>query len=73
MFLDVIIETSKKELTEECDYLSESAKQIKMRELVMNTAELKDHVYIPRIIEDLTTDSVITSEFIKGWSFDYVA
>jgi len=39
----------------------------------METKELKDHVYVPKVIEELTSDSILTSEFINGLSLDYVA
>ena len=69
MFLDQLIHNTKIELMEECDYLTEAKKQNTYRNFLLNSKG----VYVPQIIKNLTTGRVLTSEFVKGASLDFVA
>ena len=69
MFLDQLIQNTKIELMEECDYLSEAKKQDTYRNFLINSKGL----YVPKIITNLTTGRILTTEFVKGAYLDYVA
>lgn len=69
MFLDQLIENTKVELLEECDYLVEAHKQTTYRNFL---SESKG-VCVPKIIENLTTKRILTTEFVGGASLDFVA
>jgi len=69
MFLDQLIENTKVELLEECDYLKEAEKQNIYAKYISNLRGL----YVPKIIDHLTTSRVLTSEFVKGSSLDFAA
>ena len=71
MFLDVIIATSKKELKEECDYIQEARNQMKMKEIIENS-DMKEKIKIGKIIEELSSEKIISSEFMKGMSLEDV-
>ncbi len=49
LYVDQIIQVAGQELREECDYLLEAEYQIKYRELVLNDAILRKHVYVPKV------------------------
>ena len=71
LFIDEIIRVASVELGEECDYRKEAAYQMRYRALVQeDKTVLSKYTYVPKVFEDLTTDMVITSEFVKGVSID---
>lgn len=69
MFLDQLIQNTKIELIEECNYLLEAKKQETYKNFV---ADLKG-VHVPGIIKELSTNRILTSEYVKGTSLDFVA
>lgn len=66
MFIDNLILNLGKELKEECDYIVEAQKQMKYREYVSDDSDL----VVPKIFSDLTSDHIITSEFLEGINID---
>lgn len=69
MFLDQLILNTKVELLEECDYLKEAEKQTTYAKFISEINGL----YVPKIIDKLTTSRVLTSEFVTGSSLDFAA
>ena len=61
-FVGDIINNMRTELKEECDYFAEARKQTEFRNL------FKDYegFYVPKVISDLSTRHVLTSEWIDG-------
>jgi predicted unusual protein kinase regulating ubiquinone biosynthesis (AarF/ABC1/UbiB family) len=57
-----IVGEAKTRLFEECDYRKEAGNQIKFRELHKDYEE----VIVPKVIHDMSTERVLTSEFIEA-------
>lgn len=70
-FLESFIQNTRMELKEECQYITEMEKQ----QQYLNLAELHGHDYIkvPKVIEEFSTNTVLTSEFVEGVSLEDVA
>lgn len=64
LFFDDILKHIRKELLEECDYLTEAKKQIEFRNKLAGI----EGYYTPDIISELTTRKVLTQEFVQGVS-----
>lgn len=69
MFLDQLIQNTKIELLEECDYIAEANKQETFKNFLAGAKGFN----VPEIIKDFTTSRILTSEFVNGASLDYVA
>jgi aarF domain-containing kinase len=66
MFIDNIVKVAKRELAWEVDYYREA-------EYTMNFAEMiKDHhdFKVPKVITELSTARVLTTEFVPGVPMD---
>lgn len=55
---------AKKELARECDYVLEANNQKRYKELLADT----DGFYVPKVIDELSSKKVLTSEFVPGIS-----
>ncbi len=69
-YFDRSIESARKELLSETDYLREAENQRIFRE---NLLAGDPDFYIPRIFKEFSTGTVFTSEFIKGVPIDQLA
>ncbi|CAI5445436.1 unnamed protein product [Caenorhabditis angaria] len=66
MFLDSFVKVARRELKQECDYEREARAMKKFRELI---ADWKD-VYVPEVIEELSSSRVLTTELVYGKPVD---
>uniref|UniRef100_A0A0A9WTR4 Chaperone activity of bc1 complex-like, mitochondrial n=1 Tax=Lygus hesperus TaxID=30085 RepID=A0A0A9WTR4_LYGHE len=66
MFIDKLVEVAKKELSWEVDYLREAECTRQFKKLL----EPFPDYYVPRVMDDLCTKQVFTSELIEGFSVD---
>lgn len=66
LFLEKMIEVAKKELAWEVDYIREAECTRKFRELVKPYPEY----YVPKVIDELCTARILTSELIDGVPVD---
>ncbi|CAI4231146.1 unnamed protein product [Auanema sp. JU1783] len=66
MYLDAFVAVARRELRQECDYLREARA---MREFKKLLAGSNDY-YVPEVIDELSTDQVLTTEFIVGKPVD---
>uniref|UniRef100_A0A0N4Z1N3 ABC1 domain-containing protein n=1 Tax=Parastrongyloides trichosuri TaxID=131310 RepID=A0A0N4Z1N3_PARTI len=66
MFLDNFVEVARRELKMECDYERELRAIEKFRELIGDSEDF----YVPKPYPELTTKSVLTTEFIEGKPVD---
>ena len=57
------------ELKEECNYILESQKQMKFK----NMFKEMDEFFIPQVFKELSNFKVLTTEMIEGHSIDYIA
>ncbi|KAJ3262399.1 hypothetical protein HDU77_000378 [Chytriomyces hyalinus] len=62
MYLDNTLRVAKMELSWECDYIREAESMRRMRTLVSDMRG----VNVPQVIDSLSTEKVITSEFVQG-------
>ncbi|XP_042429802.1 protein ABC transporter 1, mitochondrial-like isoform X1 [Zingiber officinale] len=69
LFLDNAIKVAKDELSRECDYELEAANQKRFRELLSDSKGF----YVPRVIDDISSKKVLTTELITGVPIDKVA
>eukprot|EP00357_Protocruzia_adherens_P032721 CAMPEP_0115012808 /NCGR_PEP_ID=MMETSP0216-20121206/24976_1 /TAXON_ID=223996 /ORGANISM="Protocruzia adherens, Strain Boccale" /LENGTH=609 /DNA_ID=CAMNT_0002381973 /DNA_START=154 /DNA_END=1983 /DNA_ORIENTATION=- len=67
LYVDNILKQVRGELKEECDYLLEADKQRRFREYVLQEF---DDVYVPAVFDDLTTQNILTSEYMEGVMID---
>jgi len=68
LFLDNLIKEIKFELKNECNYLAEAENQRKIREFLKDDPRF----VVPEIINELTTNNIITSIFEEGFTFDQI-
>ncbi|XP_075477260.1 protein ABC transporter 1, mitochondrial isoform X2 [Primulina tabacum] len=69
LFLDNAMKVAKEELSRECDYELESRNQKRFRGLLQNTSGL----YVPLVLDDLSSRRVLTTELVPGIPIDKVA
>lgn len=53
---------AKQELARECDYVLEASNQKRYKELLCDS----DGYYVPKVIDQLSSKKVLTSEFVPG-------
>jgi aarF domain-containing kinase len=70
LYLDQLLSVARDELKVECDYIAEADKQRRFRELFHDET---DHVYVPEVIDELSSRRVLTSELVKGIPIDKAA
>ncbi|KPI89021.1 putative ABC1 protein [Leptomonas seymouri] len=73
MFVDQILQELRKELSTECQYKLEAAKQTKYRKLVEEDVNLSQLFYVPKVFESVSTDQVLVSEYVRGVPIDQLA
>ena len=66
LYLEEALNVAKKELAWECDYKREAAAMNKFRKALSGNSD----VYIPQVIPQLTSNRVITTEFVDGVTVD---
>ncbi|EES00676.1 hypothetical protein BDA96_03G159000 [Sorghum bicolor] len=69
LFLDRAMKVAKQELARECDYVLEASNQKRYKELLCDS----DGYYVPKVIDQLSSKKVLTSEFVPGVPIDKVA
>ncbi|CAO2192729.1 unnamed protein product [Urochloa humidicola] len=69
LFLDRAMKVAKLELARECDYVLEASNQKRYKELLSDS----DGYYVPKVIDQLSSKKVLTSEFVPGVPIDKVA
>ena len=74
LFIENVIRVGRDELKVECNYINEMANQRTMQDLVANDKILQQNNFVvPSVIEHLTTEQVITSEYSPGGTIDKVS
>ncbi|KAJ1534538.1 hypothetical protein HK096_003760 [Nowakowskiella sp. JEL0078] len=69
MYLDNTIKVSRIELEWECDYVREKESMQRFRELIKDS----NAIYVPKVVESLSTSQILTSEFVEGVTIAEVA
>eukprot|EP00922_Rhytidocystis_sp_ex-Travisia-forbesii_P043137 GHVS01064441.1.p1 GENE.GHVS01064441.1~~GHVS01064441.1.p1 ORF type:complete len:738 (-),score=63.99 GHVS01064441.1:200-2389(-) len=78
MFLDRLCKEMEAELQAECDYRNEARFYVIFKELLKCPASKYSHhadmeYSVPRVVEELSGQSVLTTDWIEGMSLDQVA
>ena len=66
------MQVAKKELKLECDYVYEARCQSKFVELIEEDADFQAIMHVPKVIPELCSHSVLTSEWVPGVHIDKV-
>ncbi|PWZ11624.1 Protein ABC transporter 1, mitochondrial [Zea mays] len=66
LFLDRAMKVAKQELARECDYVLEASNQKRYKELLCDS----DGYNVPKVIDQLSSRKVLTSEFVPGIPID---
>lgn len=66
-------QVAKKELKLECDYVYEARCQTKFVELIEEDADFQAIMHVPKVIPELCSHSVLTSEWVPGVHIDKVS
>ncbi len=69
VFLDTMINTVRRELQDECDYIKEATKQIEYKKFV----SFSNDYYVPEVYMDYTTKRALCMEYINGVHIDAIA
>ena len=76
LFIDEVIRVGREELRVECDYVREAKNQTRFRELVLSDEVLSGpecKLSVPRIVPELSTKRVLTTEMAPGGTVDKVS
>ena len=74
LFIDRVIQVGRDELKVECDYKCEAMNQQRLQDLVHNDPHLsKAKFHIPQVFTDLSTSSILVTEYCPGGTIDKVA
>eukprot|EP00536_Pseudo-nitzschia_multiseries_P007715 jgi/Psemu1/240503/estExt_Genewise1.C_1840019 len=74
LFIENVMRVGRDELKVECNYLNEMANQETFRTLVHSDPVLRANKFVvPDVVEDLTTELVITTGYAKGGTIDKVS
>ncbi|XP_062084911.1 protein ABC transporter 1, mitochondrial [Humulus lupulus] len=69
LYLERAMKVAKEELSRECDYELEATNQKRFQELISN----KQGFYVPKVVDDISSKRVLTTELIRGIPIDKVA
>lgn len=73
LFLENVIRVGRDELKVECNYLNELANQQAFHEFVASDPILRENkVVVPNVVEALTTEQVLVSDYAPGGTIDKV-
>jgi aarF domain-containing kinase len=67
------MQVAKRELALECNYTYEAAAQQRFKQLVADDAELSRVFYVPEVIPELSSQQVLTTEWVNGVTIDKVS
>jgi aarF domain-containing kinase len=74
LFIENVIRVGQQELKVECDYQREMKNQKHIKQLVESDPVLQENRFVvPAVIDKLTTDEIITSEYRPGGTIDKVS
>lgn len=74
LFIENVLRVGRDELQVECNYINEMANQKAFQKLVSMDPVLQENNFaVPSVVEELTTEQVIVSEFAPGGTIDKVS
>ena len=73
LYIEEAVRVAKKELKVECDYRNEAASQERFKGLMEAEApEFRTHFVVPGVVRELSSRSVLCSEWVEGVAVDAV-
>ena len=69
LYLDNTLRVARKELILECDYIREAESMQKFASM-LEQSSLKDLFHVPKVYTDLSTKSILTTEYVDGVTID---
>ncbi|ODQ82047.1 hypothetical protein BABINDRAFT_165544 [Babjeviella inositovora NRRL Y-12698] len=66
LFLDKTVANARMELKWECDYIREAQNLVRFREIIESTPGLADVFQVPRVMHNMSGESVLTMEKMQG-------
>ncbi|GLI68746.1 hypothetical protein VaNZ11_013238 [Volvox africanus] len=72
MFVEKAARVAKQELALECDYTYELSCQQRYRALIAADPELSAHFHVPDVVPSLSSQRILTSEWVRGVPIDKV-
>ena len=74
LFIEEVMRVGRNELKVECNYLREMENQLKFKQLVEQDPQLsRERVVVPGVYKHLTTEQIITSDYVRGGTIDKVS
>lgn len=73
LYVENAVKVAKRELRMECDYRYELQSQQRFKALIASDPLLSQHFHVPDVIPELSTEQVLTSEWVPGVHIDKVA
>lgn len=71
-YIDDALAAAREELERECDYDIEADNQERYRTLVLNSPQLRNEFYVPKVYRKLCTKQILVSEFVSGVPVDRI-
>lgn len=68
LYIDSLLKVAKEELTEECDYRKEAAKQERFRAFAASDSDFE----VPAVVKELSTRRVLVSTWLEGMPIDQI-
>lgn len=72
MYIDKLIDNLGKEIKEECNYKLEAERQEYYKKLIKYDNKLNKTFVVPSVINELSTNNILTSEFVEGNNVDEI-
>ncbi|PSC71114.1 aarF domain-containing kinase 4 [Micractinium conductrix] len=73
LYVENAVKVAKRELKLECDYRYELQSQQRFKALISGDPYTAQHFHVPDVIPELSTEQVLTSEWVPGVHIDKVA
>lgn len=69
LYLDNTVRVARVELKKECDYIYEADSMVRYSGLLKESG-LDKHFYVPKVFKEMSTGSILVSEFVEGETID---
>ncbi|KAI3437965.1 hypothetical protein D9Q98_000409 [Chlorella vulgaris] len=73
LYVENAVRVAKRELKLECDYRYELQSQQRFKQLISSDPYTSEHFYVPDVVPQLSTEQVLSSEWVPGVHIDRVA
>eukprot|EP00340_Litonotus_pictus_P009417 CAMPEP_0170531416 /NCGR_PEP_ID=MMETSP0209-20121228/61628_1 /TAXON_ID=665100 ORGANISM="Litonotus pictus, Strain P1" /NCGR_SAMPLE_ID=MMETSP0209 /ASSEMBLY_ACC=CAM_ASM_000301 /LENGTH=379 /DNA_ID=CAMNT_0010826027 /DNA_START=528 /DNA_END=1663 /DNA_ORIENTATION=+ len=70
LYIDKVVDNLGSEIKEECNYILEGEKQMRYYDIINSCKYLSKIFTVPKVIQSLSSNNVLTTEFIEGVNVD---